>query len=83
VLLELTISAPEGLHARPAAELVRISQTSSHSIEIGRAGQPRVSASSMLALLGLGLRQGERVEVAVSADFDPALEAQILALFSA
>jgi hypothetical protein len=37
----------------------------------------------MLALLGLGLRQGERVEVAVSADFDPALEAQILALFSA
>lgn len=82
-LLELIVAGAEGLHARPAAELVRISQSADAEISIGRAGQARVPASSMLSMLALGLRHGERIEVSIAGESNPELERQIRDLFSA
>lgn len=60
------IKAPEGLHARPAAELARLVAGTEHRIVIGRTEGPKHSAGSMLGILSLGIRSGEHVEVEVT-----------------
>jgi phosphotransferase system HPr (HPr) family protein len=63
---QAVIKSSEGLHARPAAELARLVSATEHQIEIGRTEGPKHSAASMLGILSLGIRSGERVEVEVT-----------------
>lgn len=55
-----------GLHARPAADFVKAVGGGGISVTIGRPGEQSVDARSILAVLTLGLTQGE--EVVLSAD---------------
>ena len=55
----LTIQNSDGIHARPASLL---STTANHyvsEIQIGRIGEKKINAKSIILLLSLGLKQGE------------------------
>ncbi|MFM5968942.1 MAG: HPr family phosphocarrier protein, partial [Micrococcales bacterium] len=55
---EFVVSNTDGLHARPAAELVRLASNLGVQVTIGRPNQPPVNANSILSLLALGIRSG-------------------------
>lgn len=65
---EVTIASPVGLHARPASELVRNAKESGQTVTISRPGQKPVDARSILAVISLGVKQGETVVVDVAGD---------------
>ncbi|GAA3653500.1 HPr family phosphocarrier protein [Microbacterium marinilacus] len=56
----IVVTAEGGLHARPAAELVRLAQRLSGGLRI-RAGAEVVDAASVLSLMELALAPGDRV----------------------
>ena len=62
----ITIDAPDGLHARPVTELVRIVKTFAGTKVTLATAAREVRADSMLSILSLGLRNG--TEVRISAD---------------
>ncbi|GAA1999046.1 PTS-dependent dihydroxyacetone kinase phosphotransferase subunit DhaM [Nakamurella flavida] len=54
---------PLGLHARPAAALVRAVATRDARVSVGRPGTPGVDVRSVLAVVALALRGGEDVDI--------------------
>lgn len=58
--LDVTVTAPVGLHARPAANLVQTAVAFQAEIQIEK-GARRVSAKSLLSVLSLGVKAGERI----------------------
>ena len=72
----VTVGWPEGLHARPAAVLVRSATSLGVPATVGRPGDPkRVNAASMLGVLSLGVEGGQEVVLASAApDADAALD---------
>jgi PTS hybrid protein len=60
--LELTLRNDVGLHARPAALLVRCLAGLDAVVRI-RFGEQEADARSVLALMSLGAREGDRIEV--------------------
>ena len=64
-----TIADADGLHARPASLLAReAGRLAGTTVTLGRPGEPPVPVTDVLQLIGLGLRQGETVEIAASGD---------------
>ncbi len=61
----VVLTAPNGMHARPAGDLVKLVKTLDSAITLATAAKS-VKASSMLGILSLGLKSG--AEVTVSAD---------------
>ena len=59
----VVLADPEGLHARPAAALVRLAAGFDARVTINGA-----DASSLLRIIALGLRHGERVTVRAEGD---------------
>lgn len=73
--VEVTIADPVGLHARPAADFVRMANTFSSSITIECAGKT-ANAKSILQVISLNARQGAQVTItADGSDADAALAA--------
>ncbi len=60
--VELTLRNDVGLHARPAAVLVRSIAGLDAEVTV-RLGEETADANSVLALMALGARQGDRIEV--------------------
>lgn len=60
------VAAPEGLHARPAALFVRLAGEQPTPVTIRRPDGTRVPATSILAVMTLGVRAGD--EVVIEAD---------------
>lgn len=62
-MVERSVTVPPGvgLHARPAALLVRTAVGASMDVTVARPDGEAVNAKSILALLGLDVRGGERV----------------------
>jgi phosphotransferase system HPr (HPr) family protein len=78
VKVTVTIKAAEGLHARPAAEFVRIASTPKHSVMIAKGNATRVRGDSILSLLSLGVKQGEKLTIEVAGpDEDSLLQSLI------
>lgn len=71
-----------GLHARPAAMLVKTVSSSGKKVSIARIGQKAVNAASMLSVLSLGLKQGEEVEITIEEDDSTALLDEIVKLIT-
>jgi len=63
----LTLRNDVGLHARPAALLVRSIAGLDANVSV-RLGEDTADAHSVLALMSLGARQGDRVEVRASGE---------------
>lgn len=62
----VVVTAAEGLHARPAAELVRLARAHPGSVTVRAEGRGPVDAASVLAVMTLGVSSGD--EVVVDAD---------------
>lgn len=62
---EVTLSAPTGLHARPAGELVKLVKGLEGSKVTITCGERSVNAASMLSLLSLGIKSGTALVVCV------------------
>lgn len=63
---EIRVRRREGIHARPAASLVRIAAEHGSPVWIARVGDPPgadADARSIIEVLALGIRRGERVRV--------------------
>jgi phosphocarrier protein HPr len=58
-----TIASPSGLHARPAALFTQAVSQSGFTITVAK-GDKVVNAASILAVISLGVAQGETVTIA-------------------
>ena len=69
------VTDPEGIHARPAGELVKKAKEFESAITITKDGKS-ADAKRIFALMGLAAKQGQEVVVsAEGADEDAAIEA--------
>ena len=79
---EYTITDPVGIHARPAGVLVKEIKKYASTVTVIK-GEKAVNALKLMALMGMGIKQGDTVKVTVEgADEDAAAEA-IEAFFKA
>ena len=60
---KVTITAPNGMHARPAGELAKLVKGLAPVRITFRTAAKEVNAASMLALLSLGLKCGTKIEI--------------------
>ena len=58
----IVLTAPNGMHARPAGELVKLAKGLDGKVTLATAVKS-VSASSMLGILSLGLKSGAEIVV--------------------
>ncbi|MBR5174509.1 MAG: HPr family phosphocarrier protein [Bacteroidales bacterium] len=71
---KLTIGAPDGLHARPAGDLVKLVKSFPGTQVTMSTAVRSVNASSILSILSLALKKGTEVEIkAVGPDEEKAL----------
>ncbi|MCU1686846.1 MAG: dihydroxyacetone kinase [Amycolatopsis sp.] len=64
----VTIGSPVGLHARPARLLVEAAGRQAGPIRIGRSEDALVNATSILAVMSLGVKGGEEVVLTAEGD---------------
>jgi phosphocarrier protein len=62
---ETTVVNPLGLHARPAAQLVKLASSFASEIELVKDGMP-VNGKSIMGVMMLAAEQGSRIEVATT-----------------
>ena len=74
---EYTITDPVGIHARPAGILVKeIKKFAGSTVTITK-GEKSVNALKLMALMGMGIKQGDTVTVAVEGGDEEAVAAAI------
>jgi len=59
----VTVKSEVGLHARPAATFVQTAAKSPIDVTVAKGGGQPVSAKSILAVLGLDVRQGDTIVI--------------------
>lgn len=64
----VTVASKVGLHARPAAVFVKKAAELPVQVTLARAGGAAVNAKSMLAVMSLDVRGGERVILAADGE---------------
>lgn len=62
-----TIKDEQGIHARPAGELVKTAKGFSSEIKIGK-NDKMVDAKKIFGIMGLGAKQGDTVEFSFSGE---------------
>ncbi len=62
---EYTINDPVGIHARPAGMLVKEAKTLGSTVTIATADGRTATATKLMALMGLGIKQGDTVSVTI------------------
>lgn len=82
VVETIKIDREEGLHARPAAEFVRIASTAGHIVLIAKSNGPRVRGDSILSLLSLGVKQGENLTIEVTGPNEVSLLQSLITVVS-
>lgn len=60
------VLAEVGLHARPAAEFVKVVAASGHLVHISNRMGKKVLGNSILGILSLGIKQGEEISIEVT-----------------
>ncbi|MGP1588658.1 HPr family phosphocarrier protein [Oribacterium sp. oral taxon 102] len=71
-----TITDPNGIHARPAGLLVKQLKTFASSVTIFK-GDKNVDMKKLLALMGLGVKQGDTVTIKVEGEDEEACAAAL------
>ena len=78
---EYVITDPVGIHARPAGILVKeIKKFAGSTITITK-GEKSVNALKLMALMGMGIKQGDTVTVSVEGGDEEAVAAAIQDFF--
>ncbi len=62
---EYTINDPVGIHARPAGLLAKEAKALGSTVTIATADGRSATASKLMALMGLGIKQGDTVSVII------------------
>ena len=73
---EYTITDPVGIHARPAGILVKKVKEFASTVTIAK-GEKSVNALKLMALMGLGIKQGDKITVTVEGDDEEKAAAEI------
>ena len=79
---EYTITDPVGIHARPAGELAKKAKTYDAVITITK-GEKSAEAKKLMALMSLGIKQGETVTVSVEGGDEEKIAAEMEEFFKA
>jgi phosphocarrier protein HPr len=82
VTLEVQIVNPLGLHARPAAQLVKLASQYASEITIARNGEA-INAKSIMGVMMLAAEQGATVQLAASGPDAQAAVAALAGLIAA
>ena len=78
---DYTITDPVGIHARPAGILVKeIKKFAGSTVTITK-GEKSVNALKLMALMGMGIKQGDTVTVGVDGGDEEAVAAAIEEFF--
>ena len=78
---EYVITDPVGIHARPAGILVKeIKKFAGSTVTIAK-GEKSVNALKLMALMGMGIKQGDTVTVSVEGGDEEAVAAAIQDFF--
>ncbi len=72
----------EGIHARPAGELVKAAKKFSSNITISKDGKS-AKATKLLAVMSLGAKQGQEVEFTIEGEDEVAAAAELEAFMKA
>jgi phosphocarrier protein FPr len=67
VALSVVLRIPHGLHARPAAQLANAAKAHAGSVTVSLNGKS-VNAKSVVALMGLGTRFGDTLEITIEGE---------------
>ena len=78
----VVIKSAEGLHARPASEFVRVAANAGHMVMISKGDGPKVRGDSILSLLSLGIKQGERLSIEVTGPDEDSLIQSLITVVS-
>ena len=70
---EYTITDPVGIHARPAGVLVKEIKQYASTVTVIK-GEKSVNALKLMALMGMGIKQGDTVKVTVKVTVEGADE---------
>ncbi len=76
-----TITDPVGIHARPAGLLVKAAKALDSTVIIEKAGGGSASATRLMALMMLGIGQGDTVTVTVEGGSEEANAAALEQFF--
>jgi phosphocarrier protein len=79
---EYTITDPVGIHARPAGLLVKEAKAYDSVITITKDGKS-AEAKKLMALMGLGVKQGDAITVSVEGGDEEAVAAKMEEFFKA
>lgn len=61
------ITAPQGLHARPATSLIRLAKSYKSAISLKK-GEKTIKLNSMLNILSLNVKGGETISVSIEGE---------------
>lgn len=79
---EYTITDPVGLHARPAGILVKEVKKFASAVTVTK-GAKSVNALKLMALMGMGIKQGDTVTVSIEGPDEDTAAATIEEFFKA
>ena len=80
---EYVITDPVGIHARPAGLLVKEIKSFAGSVVTITTGENSVNALKLMALMQMGIKQGDTVRVDVEGGDEEAVASAIEAFFKA
>lgn len=78
-MVKAVINSKNGLHARPASEIVAKATQYAGDVTLIKEGN-RFNAKSIMSVMGLGLMYGDSVEIEVSGDNATEMEETLKAL---
>lgn len=76
-----TITDPVGIHARPAGLLVKAVKALDSTVTIAKADGKSAGGAKLMALMGLGIKQGETVTVTLEGGSEEANAASLEQFF--
>ena len=76
-----TITDPVGIHARPAGLLVKAVKALDSAVTIAKADGKSAGGAKLMALMGLGIKQGETVTVTLEGGSEEADAASLEQFF--
>ncbi len=76
-----TITDPVGIHARPAGLLAKAAKALDSTVTITKADGKSSAATKLMAMMGLGIKQGDTVTVTVEGGSEDANAAAIEQFF--
>ncbi len=79
---EYTITDPVGIHARPAGVLVKEIKKYASTVTVNK-GEKSVNALKLMALMGMGIKQGDTIRVDIDGADEEKAAAEIEAFFKA